>query len=197
MSEEKKNRPAQLAHAPIVYTRAETREHEEEIAARLPHETVAVIVAHMRAKFGIGKSRVKRLIVRVRERWVREDEASGALQVNRAEAIRRVKRMIKIASGRRAPVDPKSPNAMPPWAEPPNHGAVARYEHILANLQGTYTPVKVDVDVRVSASIQHVVSNLTAEQVSAIVERQRSLRELEEREKLRTLVLPPAKAGSR
>jgi len=175
--ENKKQRPFKT-----VYTRAETKEQEEAVAAILPHQTVAAVKRAMRERFGITPNRTQKLVGRVRERWVREDEASGALQVNRAEAVRRVKRQIGVASGRK--------DQGGAWVEKPDHSAVARYEHILANLQGTYAPVKVDVVFRVSESIMPVIGNLTPEQVQEILERQRALRELEERDRARTVEAP-------
>lgn len=185
-AEKKRDGKARAAAGLLVYTRDETKQHEEAIAQLLPSQTLAAIARHMHREFGISSKRVARLAARVRERWVREDEASGALAVNRAEAIRRVKRMLAIASGKRS--------ADGAWTEKPNHAAVAKYESLLAQLQGTNAPIKLDLEVRVSASIQGVIANLTAEQVREISERQRELRELAERERLRSL---PAAGGSR
>jgi hypothetical protein len=169
----------------VRYTLEETRQHTTEIEALLPHSNVMAIVRSLRAKYGVSRMRVERIAREIKARWVREDEASGALRENRASAIRRIDRYVALAQGRR---DPNNPNA---WIEKPNHGALARYETLKANLQGTFAPLKVDVEYRVSASIQHVVANLTAEQVAGYLAKQREMRELAERAKL---LLPPGEA---
>ena len=171
---------------PIRYTLEEARQHRADVEALLPHSTIHAVLRTLQAKYPtITKARIIKLAREVRERWVREDEASGALQENRAAAIRRIDRYVSLAQGRR---DPNNPNV---WLERPNHGALARYETLKANLQGTFAPVKVDVEYRVSASIQHVVANLTAEQVAGYLAKQREMRELAERAKL---LLPPGEA---
>jgi hypothetical protein len=169
----------------VRYTLEETRQHTLDIEQLLPHSQVSAIVRAMRAKYGVSRMRVERIAREIKDRWVREDEASGALQENRAAAIRRIDGYLALARGRR---DPQNPAA---WVEKPNHGALARYETLKANLQGTFAPLKVDVEYRVSASIQHVVANLTAEQVAGYLAKQREMRELAERAKL---LLPPGEA---
>ncbi len=54
-----------------------------------------------------------------------------------------------------------------------NHGAISRYEELLAKLHGTETPTKIEVDVRgqVTNSILALVGGLTEERLAEMIER--------------------------
>jgi hypothetical protein len=47
------------------------------------------------------------------------------------------------------------------------HMLLLRYEDQLAKLQGTYAPIKVDLDLTISQNIVGVVANLTPDQVAS------------------------------
>ena len=133
------------------------------------------ITKAMRERFGVGSLRVLRLVARVQERWKQEDQE--ARPAYRAAAMRRIERYIAQARGERAPDGT--------WRTKPDYPALARFESLLADIQGTRAPVQVDVsvDVRVSASLQAVIASLTPEQCAERLAAARERRALAERQR--------------
>ncbi len=110
-------------------------------------------------KFGANrKNRFHTMFVRAMEAFKTEDAARR--DNTRSEAVRRITRRIpRLDSQIHAPATPtRSLTGLVL--------AVATHEKLLADIQGTRAPIKIDVDVRVSESIAHVIMNLTPEQVT-------------------------------
>ena len=51
------------------------------------------------------------------------------------------------------------------WIREPNHAAVAKYESLIADFQGTREAIKIDVDVRASQACLTVIAGLSPEEV--------------------------------
>lgn len=119
---------------------------------------------------GVGSARTQKLTDRIHQQWAREDEEARAS--NRASAERRIKRMQGIAAGRR--------DEQGEWIEPPDHAAFARYESLLHDLQGIREPVKINLDIQVSAAVMHLIASMSASDV------QEALAEIQELERKAT-----------
>jgi hypothetical protein len=145
-----------------VWSLAETREQENEVENLLVRcISVTTIIAHIRKKYGAGKTRTDRLIERVKSRWL--DEDSGVRPFRKAAQARRLTRWIELASGRLNPADPTQ------WLEKPNLVSLATFERLYAELHGTLEPIKHEVDVRVSETILHVIASLRPEDMHRIL----------------------------
>lgn len=143
-----------------VWTQAETREHVaflEQLYVRGTSLRQMELAA--RQRFGLRPGRVTSLLDRIRETWRKEDEANRAS--NRAAAVRRVTRYIRDAEGRK--------NQDGSWIEKPNYAALARFEELLSDLQGTREPVKVDLNVRVQETVLNVIAGLSPEELGELV----------------------------
>lgn len=116
----------------------------------------------------IGKARTRTIVNRVRAQWAKHD--AEVRPTNRAMQERRLLKCIRDASGF------KDKNGR--WIERPNHNALVGYEKLLADLQGTREPVRVDVNVQVNETILHVISGMGAEQVAASLARIRERDEM-------------------
>lgn len=104
---------------------------------------------------GVTKARIGKLAAECEARWAKEDEADRPKAKMRQ--IRRILDAINLArNGRR--VGDK-------WIVHPNLGAVARLEELLAKIQGTLAPLEVKVDVHVAHAVQHVIADMSAEEV--------------------------------
>jgi hypothetical protein len=185
MSRERGNRlvPRNAPGTMRIYTAAETQQHTE-LAANLLAQPLGSAEAVSRTLqrpvdkggAGIGKQHAQRVVRRVLDRWAQERQGSTAVEDARSAGIARVRHMLSIARGRRAPAKPDgSPGD---WIERPDHKACAAYEQILMRLQGTDAPVRVDLTVRVGAQLDGVIGNLTAAQVERFVAQRRELERL-------------------
>lgn len=152
----------------VRYTLAETREHLRAVEELLIEGArVPLIHRTLRGRFhSITLKRVKTLAARVREEWslLSGDEKQRA--ADREAAIRRVQRMRQHAAGQ---LDPKDPTGRT-WLRAPDHKAVAAYEKILMDLQGTREAAKVDVDVRYTEAMLHVMGSLQGEAGQELLE---------------------------
>jgi hypothetical protein len=120
----------------------------EQICVGVP---VYKLIPQTQLRFQLNKAQARARYEAVRERWVAEDKAQ--IEKWKAEAQRRI--FTGMADARTQLKD--KPQAM--------HATLLRYEDQLAKIQGTYAPVKIDIDVTVSQHLVGVVANLTADQV--------------------------------
>ncbi len=99
-------------------------------------------------------------VARIREKWAEEERA--ARPHYKAQAMRRI--YGHIAEAKRDK----------------NWSAIAQFEKILSDMQGTKEPVEINVniDATVTEAALHVVSTLTPERRRALIEEQRRLRAL-------------------
>ncbi len=170
-------------HVTKRYTVAEAREHLQLVEQLMIQGTGAAAIARVcKMRLGIGAPRCAALRARVTEAWSREDsERRGELKAAQA---RRLQGYIQQARGRRSD-DNKG------WAERPDYQAIGRFESLLADLHGTREPIKIDLTVQASASVMHVISAMTPEQVNARLQRYVELKRLAE-ERQRDLEALPA-----
>lgn len=136
-----------------------------------------------RQEHRIGKRRVQTLIKRVFARWNEEDAQNRPAW--KSAAMRRLNRWIIAASGRQ--------DTSGNWIAKPDFPTLARMETLLADIQGTREPVKISVDVRVSAACMSVIAGLSAEQVDKYLDEYKQNVRLAEAYKNQTAIAPPSK----
>lgn len=107
----------------------------------------------------ITAAKTTELMRKIRARWLSEDSESRASW--KSAQIRRLMGYIKVARGGVV----QSPSGEQ-TSIPPNFGALAKFEGLLADLQGTRDPIKLDFDVTVSQAIVHVAANMTPAQIA-------------------------------
>jgi hypothetical protein len=125
-----------------------------------------------REQFGMTKAAVGTYIVRIRDRWAVEERESRPFY--KAQAMRRL--YGHMAEARRDK----------------NWAAIAQFEKLLSDMQGTKEPVEVNinVDATVTEAALHVVSTLTPERRAALIEEQRRLRQLAAKQTIDTVGVP-------
>lgn len=102
------------------------------------------------AGLGIGYDKAKRLLGVVKERLVRESESLRP--TNKAAAERRILGDIQAAK------------AAKNWA------AVRGFESLLADIQGTKDPIRVDVSVTQRSAVVHLIGNMTDGEFTELVD---------------------------
>lgn len=170
------NRPT-----PRAYTALETREQIRfceslMIQGARPME----IWRLMRAQWPVTQLRVKTLMDRVKQDWLSLQKDEDRMAKREAQ-IRRIHEMRRVASGLRDPRDPTGAT----WIRPPNHQAVARYEALLMQIEGTSEPIRVDVNVAYTEAMLTVVAQLSGDRGTELLEEameQQRLAELAKRE---------------
>lgn len=148
-----------------VWSLVETRQQEHDVDSLLAQGlSTNQIVIHMRKAHGVGEQRTSILLNRTRQRWAQEDEVARAS--NKSAAIRRITRRVNDLDTRLqldAKSDPKA--KMKPGDVTLMHAALHKWEALRADLEGTRAPVKVEMDVQVSAAILTVIAQMTPEEV--------------------------------
>ena len=89
-----------------------------------------------------------------------------ALVINKAAAARRLLRYIRQAQG--------------DGTRKPDFATLAKFEGLLADLQGTRAPLEIAVDVRVGEAVKAVIAGMTAEQLNERLAAARERRALAE-----------------
>lgn len=145
-----------------VYTRQEVRDQKRLIAQMLAQGLTPkqIHAAIERARDptpldGIRLARIQTLAKRVEDEWSREDEQERSKWKTRQ--IRRLHEELRVAMNGR-----KEGAA---WVVKPNLAAAARFEELLAKVQGTLAPIEMKVDVHIAHAVQHVIADLSAEDV--------------------------------
>jgi hypothetical protein len=110
---------------------------------------------------GIGQTSTEKYIRRVRERWLMEAEASRPN--DKANAVNRL--MQSMRDARRAGK----------WS------AVLGFERLIADIQGTREPLRVDLNMNVNTALMNIIGSYTDEQRDSILA---EYEEMEERAKL-------------
>lgn len=121
----------------------------------------AGMVALAKQELGVGPKRVQVMLERIKEAWKTEDEENR--KSAKGATIRRIQRYIQDAQGRKDPNDPKR------WLEKPNFAALARFETLLADIQGTREPITIDLNVRIQETVLNVIADLSAEELTELV----------------------------
>lgn len=111
-------------------------------------------------RFGMSKPAVSRYMDKLREQWADEERSSRT--TNKATAQRHIYQHIQKAR------------------DSGNWGAVAAFERLLSEIQGTKEALEVNmnIDASIKEATLHVVASLSPEQRTRIIEQQRRLREL-------------------
>ena len=170
----------------VTYTAAETQAVLPLIRQMLiDARTVDDMHSLITQKHFITKARVRVLCERVRLEWEREDADKRALW--KAQAIRRLTRIIRVAQGI-WDVEAKG------WREKPNYALQMQAEQTLAKIQGTFAPTEFVVDVNISKTLVNVIAELTPEQTHRYLERHRETQAAADAWR-RQHALPAAKEG--
>jgi hypothetical protein len=119
------------------------------------------MVALAKSELGVGPKRVNVILQRIKDAWRTEDDENR--KSAKSSTIRRIQRYIQDAQGRRDPADPKK------WLEKPNFQALARFEALLADIQGTREPINIDINVRIQETVLNVIADLSPEELTEIV----------------------------
>jgi hypothetical protein len=128
------------------------------------HVPIYKLSSLLRRRFHLSVSQAKTRIEAVRERWAAEDK--GQVDKWKAEATRRLQTGME-----QARIELKDRPQQ-------KHTILLRYEDQLAKLQGTYAPLRVDIDVTISQQLVGVVANLTADQMAEHIARYRETQRL-------------------
>lgn len=129
----------------------------------------------------LGAKRTKKLIERVKSTWAAEDENQRA--VKKAAQERRLIQTIEQAKG--------EPDEEGHWKDA-NFAAIVQAERLLADIQGTREPTKVQLDLQVSVAVAHLIASFTPDQVQSALAEQREMERDAENWRAGAL---PAKAG--
>lgn len=111
------------------------------------------IVAFCKATWGVGRKRALRMAELVKARWVEEDERNRPIW--KSWQIQRL--MGDLSALRAIPVEKR------------NYAAISATERLLADVQGTKEPVKVDINVARVQAVDRVILELTPAQFDAAV----------------------------
>jgi ribosomal protein L7/L12 len=167
-----------------IYTAEEKQQHRNTAALLLaqPQGAPVVVARELRARFGVGYTHAKHVVDSVLEEWSKGADPRECMR-NRARAIARVRRMLNQACNKTKRVkirEKDGDQTVTKVVERPNpdHAAAARYETLLMRLEGTDQPIKVDFNVRMNEAVIESISQLTAEQVSELIEEQREVERL-------------------
>lgn len=152
-------------HRGTLYTREEFREQlgmVEELLVQGAHS--AQIARVLRGRWStFTTARAGKLAARVRARWAKESEEARA--TNKEAQIRRLHQMRAWASGERDR-DGK-------WIKPPDHKALAAYERLLMQIQGTAAPVEISASATITQALITVSAKLTGEEAAEYLEEAR------------------------
>jgi hypothetical protein len=135
---------------------------------------------------GMTEARVIVLRKRIVER-ARNAQREKDPDAYRYFAVQRLHQQLRNVSGRRTP-DGKD------WVEKPNHQAVARYEKLIMDVEGTAADkkIKVDVDATYTQAMIQVIASLDGEEAAALLEEAREQQAwAEEGRRLLPAVKPP------
>lgn len=147
-----------------VYQPRETADHMRQIEGFLLRGVSINRIAEVMLadpKVRISRKRVIVLAGRVKERWAAEDQDMRGSW--KGAAIRRIQNWITRALGEDARYDERG-NLVRRETKI-NHSAIARYEHLLADIQGTREPLKLDMHVEHTEAIAAVIMDMTEQEL--------------------------------
>lgn len=132
-----------------IYTRLEVLEHEALVEQALTAgASMAIVGRLLKAKFGVGLNHARKLVNRTLDKWAVESEKHRATNKASAEA--------------RLMSDARNARAEKKWS------AAVQAEHLLADIQGTREPIKIDVDVRVGEAMVALVASMSGAELERI-----------------------------
>lgn len=151
------------------YTLAEVQKHETVVEQLyLRGYTKTRILRDASVGLGISVARVRKLLARIQERHIAEDADQRAGW--KSAQIRRVHESLREARGYNSLTGQRD--------RTPNHTAIARYEEILARIQGTYAPVEIDMNVQYTQALMNVIVHTEPEELARIVTEERERKRL-------------------
>jgi hypothetical protein len=167
--------PGRGGGRPRLHSEEDTKLQVVALAELLPRLTVTQVHALVRrAKFQAERDgtplprelaplaeltlgRFNWLAKRVQEQWTREDERVARTVVQRrARALRRLYVAAQNARGQR--------DADGKWVRKPNPMAEARFEELIAKMEGTCAPQEVKVEHRQAEAVATIIGGMTHEQ---------------------------------
>jgi len=104
-------------------------------------------------------ARIRLLKARIQEQFKLETERTRPM--TKEAQRRRLYASLRDAQGAKGP-DGK-------WITAPNHQAIARYEHLLASVEGNFEAIKLDVDLVHREAITNVIGSMTTEHALELV----------------------------
>lgn len=117
-----------------------------------------MVVQWARATYGFGENRSRTILAKVRGKLIVDFETRK--NAARAEMSERLRNTLVLM---REPHKNENGNARPlPWQ------SIARVEELLADVEGTREPQKVELDVRVQTALMKVVTNLSPERMEEL-----------------------------
>ncbi len=137
------------------------------------------LYAAVRAQYGYGRDRANVLARRVRESL--KSEADERRPFARSEQIGRLRSLIaelRQPKTREVTRMKGGKKVTEQVALPLPANAILRAEELLADVEGNVAPIKVDVEVTVTAKLQNVFSTMTPERAAFLLERARERRRL-------------------
>lgn len=138
--------------------RKEREDLVEELILRATSTTQ--IEAAMRARYGIGPKVTARVASAVRERWL-EERKGRTLSLEKEEQVRRLRWLIVKCR------EDKDGKQLPPEAW--DKATIAKLEHELAKILGTYEPERVELDVVANRTVLMLLQQLGPDEVDALV----------------------------
>ena len=108
----------------------------------------------------VGVNRVRSLKARVHERMKLEGERTRPM--TREKQLRRLYAELADARGEKDPCTGM-------WKVKPHWSAVTRIEMLIAQVEGNFEPIKLDIDVVHREALTNVLTSITAEQASAML----------------------------
>lgn len=172
-----------------VYTKKETAHHRRvinELLSRLFNPDRIVVM--MYENFGISSKRTNRLIQEELSKW---DNQSSNTNISRKRiaAENRLTNYLEECRKRFFSTDKKTPKG--------SMKDIMMIEEHLAKIQGTLSPIRVDVSVSISANMAAVLANLSSDQINAALSRQKALRQAANVAYASNLLMPDVEAAVR
>lgn len=145
------------------YTLGEKKQYKRvigELVNRLHHPDR--IIEFMRNKYGLKSKATRKLIEEELERIDSEATELNSAR-KRVQAERRFARYLEEASSRYFDNKGKMTD-------------VIKIEEVLAKIQGTFAPVKIDINVSITANLAAVIARMTPEEIQMSIDRQKALK---------------------
>lgn len=164
------------------FTHEEAAHHRRvvnELLVRLYHPDR--IVQTMRTNFQVSKHRSLRLIQEELEKWDREGTDVNDVKRKRVAAEQRLATYLEECRKRFFNPTATVKGSM---------RDIMMVEKQLAEIQGTLAPIKVDINVSITANMAAVLANLSPEQIQAALDRQKALRQAAQVAVQSNLLLP-------
>lgn len=106
-------------------------------------------------EYAVSRSTIARLVSYIGDRWIKEEEDRRPLY--KSAAMERLARYSRKA------------------AEEKNWSAVARFESLLADMQGTKEPIRIQVTAQVTTAMLNIIGNMSTDDIRTIEDQMREL----------------------